>query len=388
MCLPRNLCVAFALSLLFLFSGGCATERSDSSASFRSLTLGIYDAPQSALPEVKSAGFDVVTGEANAGFLRAARVAGLQVLAPSSILRAGISEQKAEEQIRSLDRDPALWGWYLIDEPDLHDIHPETVGRAARFVQRKARKPGIVTVASGVAARTYGKDCDLLFIDFYPVAWSPVSRFAKEMRLASFARQGRPYMAVLQTFDWSHFQEVLGQTNGLRLPSIAEVRSMAYMALALEARGLFFYAYQAGTWDLSESPLWGQLQELLRELRAFAVIFREQPIWWPYEGEYGNPAQMYNEVHEAAVLLRLYKVKEGTGAVPAGHYFVAINTTSEPIDFTFRVPFRTTATRDLRNGESIPIENNWLEQTYAPFDVRFFGPITSSATFNRDTAAQ
>jgi hypothetical protein len=362
------------LLLIPLFIAGCAAPK-------RTFVLGLYDVPLESLHEVKEAGFDVVTnpsGRLESGFLNSAHKENLRVLVHSSAFWG--NRTKTDKEIREFDKHPATWGWYLIDEPDLHDIPPRRVATITQEFQRRTQKPGIVVLASGSAARLYGADCDLLFVDFYPVAWTPVSRFAKEMLLASLVRADKPYIAVVQAFDWSHFPDVLGQSDGLRTPTGAEVRCMAYMALALEARGLFFYSYQTQTWKLKESSLWPALKSLAKDLRDTSQIFENPPLWWPTEVAYHNVEKQYNEVHEGRILSRLYHVKKGDLRFPSGYYFVVINTTAEDVGFDFRLPFADVNT--VLIGENVSrTEDGWLRQTYKPYEVAIVGPIQAAPTF-------
>src|SRR5687768_15552436 len=112
----------------------------------RPLVFGLYDVPQQELSEVKAAGFDVVTGEASDSFLDAAHAAKLEVLATSSALVPGATRAGVIEQLHAFDRHPALWGWYLIDEPDMLDMPPARVSAATRFVQSRTGHPGVVTI--------------------------------------------------------------------------------------------------------------------------------------------------------------------------------------------------------------------------------------------------
>jgi hypothetical protein len=353
----------FPFVALLLVLCGCATARS------KSPVFGLYDVPVEAFAEVKKAGFDVVTGAAQAEFLNAAADSKLKVLMTSSAFSGNAS--KIERELKDFDHHRAAWGWYLIDEPDLHDAPPDRVASVTRSFQSRARKPGVVVLRSGGSAKTYGRDCDLLMVDFYPVPWSPVARFAREMRLASFARDDKPYFGVVQAFDWSHFPEVLGQTNDLRAPTIAEIRCMAYMALALEARGLFFYSFQAGTWNLPASPLWPEVKSLLQELRLTAPLFANAPQWAPSELEYRGP--MYNEVHDGVMLSRLYHLARPAKNLPAGYYYLVINTTADTVGYDFRVPFAAESVR--HGGETISLDDRWLRRRYEPYEVAIFGPL-------------
>ena len=151
---------------------------------------------------------------------------------------------------------------------------------------------------------------------------------------------------------------------------------MAYMALALEARGLFFYSYQARTWKLAESPLWPELKMLVAELRRVAPLFANAPVWFPNEFEYQDPTRMYNEVHEGAILPRLFKVSKKTGDLEGGYYFVVINTTGSDVGYDFRLPF--SEINSVRAGkETWPLQEGWLRRNYAPYEVVVLGPITS-----------
>lgn len=368
-----SLLLAFFTASLFM---GCASPQP------RKLTLGLYNVPADSLMDVKEAGFDVVTAPTSRNtdsYLSEAARAGIKVLLPSGAFSTNAA--RMNPRLQRFDLHPATWGWYLIDEPDLHDIAPKHVARITRQFQRRALKPGVLVLASGSAARAYGEDCDLLMVDFYPVPWAPVSRFAKEMRLASFARGDKPYMAVVQSFDWNYFADVLGQTNDLRAPTIAEIRCMSYMALALEARGLFFYAFKARDWNLAESPLWRELKYLVQELRRYAPLFEHPPLWWPSEFEYSDPANMYNEVQDGIILSRFYYVPKPANDLEPGYYFLVINTTGQEVGYSFRPPFA--GLDSVRQGDdSVPLQDGWLHRNYRPYEVVIFGPL-ASPLFNR-----
>lgn len=336
-----------------------------------------------ALPLVKEAGFDVVTRspsqESIHDYLKAAHAAEMKVLLSSGAF--GSNRFATSQRIDAFDAHPATWGWYLIDEPDLHDVPPDRVRAVTRDFQQRARKPGVVVLASGNAAKIYGGDCDLLMVDFYPIPWAPVSRFAKEMRLADYARGDKPYAAVVQAFDWAHFSDVLGQTNQLRAPTIAELRCMSYMALAQDAKALFFYTYMARTWNLAESPLWPELRQLVRELRANSALFQNAPLWYPSEVEYADPSAMYNEVQDGVMLARLYHMEKANGDLKPGYYFVMINTTDREVGYAFKLPFHDSRLRQVgaAQPDEIALEDAWLRRTYGPYEVSIFGPLQDRA---------
>ena len=61
-----------------------------------------------------------MTGPARRGFLDAAKANGIGVLAsPGSHAGKGFDAAKVQATVTKHDRHPALWSWYLIDEPDM-----------------------------------------------------------------------------------------------------------------------------------------------------------------------------------------------------------------------------------------------------------------------------
>src|SRR6185436_226797 len=74
-------------------------------------------------PTVRAAGFNVITGPAAREFLDAAQANGLQVLArPDTEAGTKFDAGLARRAVGNFDMHPALWAWYLVDEPDLNLI--------------------------------------------------------------------------------------------------------------------------------------------------------------------------------------------------------------------------------------------------------------------------
>jgi len=91
--------------------------------------LGIYAVNSTCdFAMVRAAAFNLITGPAGKSLLDAADAAGLKVLAsPGASAGAGFDLEAAAKTVKAFDAHPALWAWYLVDEPDLQEIPPETV---------------------------------------------------------------------------------------------------------------------------------------------------------------------------------------------------------------------------------------------------------------------
>lgn len=349
---------AFTFALLLLLSG-CA---------HRPFIIGMYDAPRDALPELREAGFNTVTmylGETNRiEYLRAAAENGIGVIQPPNLAsRAGLAE------VRRLDKHPAFRAWYLSDEPDLNIVSPAQLRAARAKLRRVAGKLVYLVVASGTAVEKYGEIADLIAVDWYPVPWTPVATISREMRSARLASAGRPFLAIIQAFDWSAFPHLIRGDQPLRGPTHDELRCMAYLSLFQGARGILFYSYLADAWKIREHPeMWAAVTGLAAEIKDLAPIFEERVAWWPAETHYKNPAEMYNEIHEGAVALNFFRVRQRRGAIAPGYYSVAINTTPRAVDFAFRLPFE---------------EGEWVQRRYDPFQVAITGPFEGPVASRR-----
>src|SRR5438034_11545966 len=85
--------------------------------------LGIYSpGVVNNFPEIRSAGFNLVTGEAKEQFLHSAKGNDLRVLASIATTPGpDFSTVATERVVRKFDSSPQIWAWYVVDEPDLNE---------------------------------------------------------------------------------------------------------------------------------------------------------------------------------------------------------------------------------------------------------------------------
>jgi hypothetical protein len=348
---------------LLLLLAGC-------SAPPRRFPIGLYDVPPSDFPAVSAAGFNTIVGSASRLTLNAALTNNLSLIGSVSVMD--------HERIRALGGHPALWGWYLFDEPDLHLVSPENVARLNSKLHALSPKPTMIVLMSGSAVEKYRGRADLIGVDWYPVPWAPVATVAREMRLARVGTRGRPFYAVLQAFDWSSSPELLRTDTPLRPPSREELRCMTYLALTQGATGLLFYTYDNDQWKLREHPeLWNALSNLAQEVQQNAPIFKNRIEWWPAETKaHGPPADMYNEIMDARVLLTLFRVHKASRSILPGCYLIAVNTSASSADLAFKLPFAgLQAVPGIGTDAAVVSDAGWVRKQFAPFEVSIFGPI-------------
>lgn len=350
--------------------------------------VGIYAArTTNDQASVRLAGFNLVAGPAEKGYLDSARRLGLKVLAaPGTFAGPKFSAQRARQAVVRFDSHPALWAWYLIDEPDLHRVSPGDVKRAHGFFKRiGARKPTALVLYQGGEAVNYATTVDLVLVDRYPIPWLPLANFPQHMRLADAATRGRrPLIAVIQAFDWRFYPELLPGKSNLRPPTYSELRCMTYCALARNAAGLFYYCYDDGTWKMSEHPeVWRDLQIVVAEVNERRLLFQARHRWWPYQHKFPNSLTGgFNAALEPAIIPALLNVPRGNAAVPEGNYLLAVNTTDQELTYQVTLPqlsvkpgVEAPLLPVFGEARSVPVAGGWLQDTFGPFAVHIYGPM-------------
>lgn len=347
--------------------------------------IGLYAVPDTnTFATVRGAGFDLVLGTAARGYLDAARDAGLKVLASPGTMagQAAFDCGQAREIIRRLDRHPALAGWYLADEPDLHRIAPAAIERAHRCVRATgSRRPTAIVLFNGNQAADYAGITDWLLMDRYPIPWMPLADFGKHLRQARFAAgPGQRLFAVVQAFDWSRYPEWLPGRTALRAPTYDEMRAMTFLARVHGATGLLYYCFDDGRWDLRKEPeVWQGLQRVVAEVRRQEPLFLGKPQWRAFGVHYPDPDTRLNEALDPAIAAVTLAVGSGNEHLPAGEYLLAVNTTARAVDWRFSwSPPLTEALPILDSERALPSEAGWFADRLEAFGVRVYGPLPGS----------
>jgi hypothetical protein len=366
-----------------LLSAGCEHSRSGF------YPIGIYAVNSTNdFPTVRSAGFNAVTTALEERHLSAAHAYGLKVLAaPRTSAGKQFNAGRARSAIRAFDRHPALWAWYLVDEPDLHGIPPGAVREAQRFIKNLgATKPTALVIFQGSAALEYANIADITMIDRYPIPWLPLANFPQHVRMARLALgPNKPLIAVIQAFDWSKYPDLLPGRPNLRFPTYAELRCMTYCALVRQANGLFYYCYDDGRWQLHEqAELWRSLTDVVAEVNAKLPLFKAVHVWWPYDHDFGDRTHAFNAALESSVTPAMLRVEKGNPTIAAGDYILAVNTTDGTHQYRFRLPEQVAeAVEVLDEGRTRPIKKGWVEDEFGPFAVHVYGPLLPPYEFDR-----
>lgn len=370
--------------LAALLIAGCRTAPSTHSAGHGFFPIGLYGVGRTNdFATVRAAGFNVITGPATQEFFDAAQANGLKVLAaPGTTAGPNFDAMQARAAIKSVGGNPALWAWYLVDEPDLNLISPDDVRRAQRFVKSLSPQPTALVIYKGGNARHYANIADVMMIDRYPIPWLPLANFGQHVEMTRLALPPeKPLVAVIQAFDWSTDCGSLPDEKDtpLRPPTYAELRCMTYEALARGANGLFYFAFDTGAWKIREQPeTWRALTNVVAEVNARSPLFQAQPIWWPRQERFADSAHRFNAALQISVTSRLLRVRAGNAALPAGDYILAVNNTEWPQTWSFALPpgaNPAVPVSVLGEGRALTPQAGWVTEEFSPYGVHVFGPL-------------
>ena len=173
-----------------------------------------------------------------------------------------------EETVRRWKTHPAILAWNPGDEPDGRGVPPQVMQqRREAFKALDPDHPSYLTLCVPSTYGKYARFTDVLSIDPYPVrgASPDLSRVATSVEQAQAAMdRQRPIWVVPQAFGYE------SKPNSWRVPTPAQERCMTYQALVHGARGLVYYTYLDGSFDLTKAP--ALTEELTRLAHEVAVL--------------------------------------------------------------------------------------------------------------------
>ncbi len=169
---------------------------------------------------------------------------------------------------------PAVLGWNIADDVDSGKNSPDAV--AAQNAAVQAADPKHVSYISGYSQTlpNYVNSASVIGMQSYPLnlgTESEISSTYPQISILTNAVNGcnRSAYANLQAFSWGVAQP---QISGLRAPTPIEARNMTYQAIAAGAKGILYYAYTDGTWNLPQKApeLWQGLQAMVPEMNTIS----------------------------------------------------------------------------------------------------------------------
>ncbi|MBT3380336.1 MAG: hypothetical protein HN742_32250 [Lentisphaerae bacterium] len=204
---------------------------------------------------------------------------------------------------------PSILAWNPGDEPDGRGRPPEYMASVVgKIKDQDTSRPTYMTLCVPSTYERYWQAADIIAPDPYPIPRKSIAYVADCVeRLQEVMQRGKPIWAIPQAFG--------GYSSWKRVPTPEEERNMTYQCLVHGARGLIYYTYWDGRFDMAEHPeLWAMMTQLAREVRQLTPLLLD-----------GSPEQVLKLGTDGAVHV-LLKSAQGR------HYAIAVNTMSAPVE--------------------------------------------------------
>ena len=215
-------------------------------------------------------------GSPTSADMKAYRDAGLKVIydIANQYRASDAGTNHVRHAVRKFSGDPSLLAWYLYDEQPTSQI-PVLEARQRLVESLDRDHPTWCAQDIFSETRHYLGACDVFGGDPYPVSVRPVSVATDAIREEVKGLMGmRPIWQVVQAFGWNWINE--SQAKRQRRPTEAEIRNMAWQAIAGGARGLIFYSYGYYCRDMERREpvevLWPEMKRIAVEIKRHEAM--------------------------------------------------------------------------------------------------------------------
>ncbi len=171
--------------------------------------------------------------------------------------RKKISDENIYGQVRRFKDHPAVMAWYLADE--IREPYSYLLTQRNEMIHAiDPDHPTWIVLYDSDHVRSFVGGYDVIGMDPYPIGNRGFGR-EKIGVAAGWAQQAqkrmygfRPMWHVPQAFDWGYYRPAETNNPAVRMPTLPEMRSMAWQAVAAGANGLVFYSF----FDLLKREKW------------------------------------------------------------------------------------------------------------------------------------
>ncbi len=262
--------------------------------------------------------------------------------------------------VKELKTHPAVFGWYLFDEPEYIKMSPRILERVYRGI--KAEDPQhTVAMAFGrlMHIQRYLKALDTVIYFKYPCYYdSPKfcnlqnGIFRKLTETVAFiARDQSHFWMALQGYGEDKYGRATKFNR--RLPTMAEEKYMVYSAILSQADGLFFWTHYRSQQQWIESVL----TPIIKELHNYLPIITSSLL--------NNKLVINNPDIQAS----LYQ-----NPLTQDRLLIAINHSSHQLETAIAIKenIKANSAQVLKSNRWINIDRGLLTDTFEPYGVHIY----------------
>ncbi len=173
-----------------------------------------------------------------------------RMMGPEDWQRPLNEEEKTalRQRIAELKDHPAVWAWYLADEPELRPALPQRMREIYEIIRDEdPYHPQLLLNDTIAGIYKYAGSSDIFIPDPYPLfieggdAASPIGKTSKFMQACYEAGGGRKGLMITpQAFNYGDYGRL-----GNRAPNFTELRNQAYQAIVNRTTGILWYTHSA-----------------------------------------------------------------------------------------------------------------------------------------------
>ena len=196
-------------------------------------------------------------------------------------------EKNIYGKVRRFKNHPAIMAWYTADEiREPYTYLLEERNNAIHTLDPD--HPTWIVIYNSDHVRSFVRGYDVIGMDPYPIGNRGLGRAkigiaAGWAKLAQKGMYGcRPMWHVPQAFDWGYYRPAETNDAAVRLPTLAEMHSMTWQAVAAGANGLVFYSFhdllKRDNWPKERvSGGWENVCNVAREVKAKEPVLLSEP---------------------------------------------------------------------------------------------------------------
>jgi hypothetical protein len=169
------------------------------------------------------------------------------------------------EKVNRFADHPAILDWKIFDEPHIHPDGGVAIDIPSAYRALKAADPNHpieLTLNSAATQQFWSNFCDIVQPDVYPLPRFSITQVSDMAKGAHKFMQPWQNLSMVLQCGW-----VADLSNQ---PSVAQARSMVYLALINGAKGIWWYSMHDPGWDLTKSPLWQHMKEINAEVKVLS----------------------------------------------------------------------------------------------------------------------
>ncbi len=207
---------------------------------------------------------------------------------PREVVEQQGDVETARTLVEGVKNEPALWLWYLSDEPGHREEGEKVTSNLKKiYTMIKEVDPNHPVVICGARAEFYELDnadnADILWVNPYVVPDGPWKWLMSEVSNYAKRWPSKSVWAVPQAFDWRVYDRNQVITDDTHRPNAKELRAQVHAGIAAGARSTVFYwsptRLELSMYDIRKLPsVWKAICDIGDEVKVLEqVLLAPQP---------------------------------------------------------------------------------------------------------------